>query len=185
MSHRITRRQLIKRGGLGAVGLTLAGPLAAPAEAAGEAETASVYGVVTSGGPAGRSVGIALDAPFSGKSLEARAQTLAGALASGERVAVRQDTDGSEVASPLFMTLSGPIEKQDGRQLIVEGQHCSMDESSRFRDKKGETDLIERFGSGALSVGQSVIVVCRNNVGVGQTAAAKIGKLTIQTLSTS
>jgi hypothetical protein len=183
MSQKITRRQLIERGGLGVAGLTLGGPLAVPPPAKGEAGTESVYGVVTSGGPAGQSVVIALDAPFTGKSIRARAQTLRGPLARGERVALRQDPSGSEVASPLFMTLIGPIEKQEGRELVVEGQSCSMNENSTFRDQKGQTDLISRFDSGALSVGQSVVVVCRNYVGVGQAATAKIGKLTVQTLS--
>jgi TAT (twin-arginine translocation) pathway signal sequence len=180
MRAKVTRRQLLQSTAVAAAGVVLGGSAMVPqgVMAAGSEDDA-LLGTVAGRGTLSTDVVVQLDpasvARTSGSSkLTARQSVLYRKLGEGDRVAVTKDPDATYVATPLFTTLLGPIERRIAKELTVQGHACSIDDLSAIHDESGDRNLLTAIKVEDLSVGQDVTAVCINN--------SKSGKLIVEIL---
>jgi len=165
---------------MAAAGVAFGGIAIEPMDAiAAEPTDDAQFGIITNVDGSSSTVEVQLDSTSAGvkpvpSSLVARPSVLYRRLGEGDRVAVTTGPEATPIATPLFMTLSGPIEGRVGRELTIQGYRCSIDDLSAMHDASGERNLIKSFQIETLGVGQNVAALCINN--------SKSGKLTVETL---
>lgn len=165
------RRSLLKAAGLTAVGV---GAVAAADQTSASAanEAPAPAGTVTSVGGSASSVTVTLDAD--GSSVSALSTIRHRSLHPGDRVVIEHDESGQAIASPLFISLSGPIEAANDRSITVSGRRCTIDPRSVVYSGSNDRQLQGSLSAQTLKVGTTVGLLCVDN--------RRHGTLTVQAL---
>ncbi len=178
----ISRRRLLRRFGIGAAAVgsvgTVFGRGAARAigtSAFNEADDAGAVATVEGAASNGRA-----HVRIAGKrdSVEAHIAVAHRDLRDGDRVIVTEDAVGGLTATPLFLSLDGPIEALGKDALTVQGVRCIIDKSTmvylhntRASVEKGPVEIVAYSDHAGFGVDSRVGVLSVQNAGDGSNTA--------------
>lgn len=170
MTNGVTRRTVLKAAGLGAVaGATLGTVTEADASPTPTAsrdpghQSEAPSGTITGDRKGNQLVSVRPD----GAGAEALAATPTirhRTFRRGDRVVIEMDANGDVLATPLFLSLNGTIERRSDHGITVDGYECLVDNRSVMYTGRGTRRAVGRLNARNLETGSNVGLLCIQNV---------------------